>query len=192
MSNKENILKKEFDPKDVQRLRNLITKKYGDKTTLGVGYEKEEIEYKEGDEWEDNGKKWTIKNGIKQNVTKLDKLKELAFFPLLCPNCSQPMNHKNDKLIYNNHKKCFNCLVEYETELKRLGLWDEYEKKIHNEGIDKFIANYQSWVEEIINDKNQSFVTEQGDIENWIGGFDLEKIKSSTEASIKYLESLKK
>jgi len=65
-------------------------------------------------------------------------------------------------------------------------------KKIHNEGIDKFIANYQSWVEEIINDKNQSFVTEQGDIENWIGGFDLEKIKSSTEASIKYLESLKK
>jgi hypothetical protein len=189
---KESVLKKEFDPKDVQRLRNLLTQKYGDKTTIGVGYEKEQKEYEEGNVWEENGKKWTIKDGIKQNITKLDKLKELSHFPLFCPCCSKPMNHKNDKLIYNNHKKCFNCLIEYETELKRLGLWDEYEKRIHNEGIDKFIENFQLWVKEMIDESNQSFVTEQGDVESWVGGLDLDRIEINSKASIEYLQSLKK
>ena len=30
-------LKKEFKRKDVERLRNLVTGKYGNKTTIGVG-----------------------------------------------------------------------------------------------------------------------------------------------------------
>ncbi len=35
-----NVLKKEFKSADVQRLRNLMTGKQGEKTTTGVGYEK--------------------------------------------------------------------------------------------------------------------------------------------------------
>ena len=31
---KETLLKKEFNPADVQRLRNLVTKKYGDVTKI--------------------------------------------------------------------------------------------------------------------------------------------------------------
>ena len=34
----ENYLKKQFKKKDVQRLRNLIQGKYGDKTKKQVGY----------------------------------------------------------------------------------------------------------------------------------------------------------
>ncbi len=34
------MLKKQFKERDVQRLRNLVTKKYGDKTTQGIGYTK--------------------------------------------------------------------------------------------------------------------------------------------------------
>ena len=38
---KDNVLKKEFKEKDVQRLRNLIQGKYGEKATMGTGYTKQ-------------------------------------------------------------------------------------------------------------------------------------------------------
>ena len=63
----ENMLKKEFKHSDVERLRNLVKKDYTAKTKLQTGYQKKLNKYKEGDIWEESGKKWTIKNGIKQN-----------------------------------------------------------------------------------------------------------------------------
>ncbi len=46
---KDNVLKKEFQRKDVERLRNLVKGKHGDKTTLGIGYTKKQEHYHEGD-----------------------------------------------------------------------------------------------------------------------------------------------
>ena len=37
----DNVLKREFQQKDVQRLRNLMTGKYGEKTSVGTGYTKQ-------------------------------------------------------------------------------------------------------------------------------------------------------
>ena len=70
----ENNLKKEFAPRDVQRMRNIITGDTGARTQIQTGYEKKDEVHKEGDVWIEDGKKWTIKNGIKQTVTKLDEL----------------------------------------------------------------------------------------------------------------------
>ncbi len=87
---KESVLKKDFKEKDVQRLRNLVTKKYGEKISTSVGFTNNIHEvYVEGDVWEIDGKKWTIKDGIKQNVTKLDKARETINFPLFCPACKK-------------------------------------------------------------------------------------------------------
>ena len=68
----ENVLKKDFKSADVQRLRNLMTGKQGERTAAGVGYSKKQEFHEEGDVWEKDGRQWTIKNGIKQNITKLD------------------------------------------------------------------------------------------------------------------------
>ena len=65
----ENVLKKDFKSADVQRLRNLMTGKQGERTTAGVGYSKKQHFHEEGDVWEEDGRQWTIKNGIKQNIT---------------------------------------------------------------------------------------------------------------------------
>ena len=65
----DNVLKKEFSKKDVQRVRNLVQGKHGDKVTEGVGYSKKEEIRKEGDIWEADGRKWTIKDGIQQKIT---------------------------------------------------------------------------------------------------------------------------
>ena len=78
---KDSLLKKEFKQSDVQRVRNLVNKDFTSKTKIQSGYAKTSKRYKEGDIWEEQGKKWTIKNGIKQNVTKLDKAKKAVRIP---------------------------------------------------------------------------------------------------------------
>ena len=87
----DNLLKKEFKTRDVQRMRNIITKNTGDKTGVQVGYTKAYEDHKEGDIWEERGKKWTIKNGIKQTVTRFDNIKKKVFAPITCPTCNKPM-----------------------------------------------------------------------------------------------------
>jgi uncharacterized protein (UPF0128 family) len=93
---KDSTLKKEFKKSDVQRMRNIITGKTGDRTQILGGWENKIEEHKEGDAWEEDGKKWTIKNGIKQSITKLDKFKHLISLPLTCPSFKKPM--KADEL----------------------------------------------------------------------------------------------
>ena len=68
------MLKKEFKRKDVERMRNIIQGRAGDSSEQQIGYTKKRIERKEGDIWKEGHKTWTIKNGIKQTVSKLDKL----------------------------------------------------------------------------------------------------------------------
>ena len=86
--------RKQFKKHDVERLRNLVKGKTGDKTTSGIGYNGEEsIDHKEGDIWEEDGKTWTIRDGIKENITKLDKFKKVAV-PIFCPNCKQNIDRQ--------------------------------------------------------------------------------------------------
>ena len=187
----DNVLKKEFNKKDVQRVRNVMTGKAGDRTTEGIGYTKKQEFRQEGDIWTENGREWTIKEGIRQNVTKLDKAKE-ALMPMFCPSCNKIMNHKHDQMFWNNHRKCYNCLIEFEQELRIKGLWEEYEKQIHNTDIDNFIKDYQVWVEDMLTTSNQGFVTEAGDVENWKGGINKGLARQSTTEVVEYLQSLKK
>ena len=51
-----------------------------------------------------------IKNGIKQNITKLDSIKKLALFPIACPKCKKAMKDDDiNKKMYYIHGSCFNC-----------------------------------------------------------------------------------
>jgi hypothetical protein len=58
MSQKDTVLKKEFNKNDVQRLRNLVQGKYGEKTRSSVGFSKAEEFHEEGDIWEVDYQKW--------------------------------------------------------------------------------------------------------------------------------------
>ena len=70
------MLKKEFNKKDVQRARNLITGNSSASTGIQIGYKTKQKNYKEGDVWKEGRKTWTIKNGIKQTISKLDSIKK--------------------------------------------------------------------------------------------------------------------
>jgi len=166
----ESTLKKEFSKRDVQRMRNLITGKSGDKTQIQVGYEKIQQDHKEGDVWEEDGKKWTIKNSVKQSITKLDKFKHLVSLPLTCPCCKKPMKTNDlNKKMYSIHQMCLDCVIDMEAKLKVQGTFDDYQKNIinsnKNASLEDFERALESWLEE-----KDTFVSEQGDIENWSGG----------------------
>ena len=185
------MLKKDFKSADVQRLRNLVTGKHNEKSTTGIGYNKKQEFHDEGDVWEEDGRQWTIKNSIKQNITKLDKAKKSVVMPLFCPCCSNLMKNKNDKLFYIQYNRCFDCQIEFETDLRKLGLWEEYEKNIVNSDLDYLIKDYNVWIDEVINGSNESFITEEGDVERWVGS-NKKKLLENKEETIKYLQSLKK
>src|SRR5210317_1786340 len=107
----DSYLKKEFKESDVQRVRNIVNKDYTAKTKSQTGYQKAYKSRKEGDIWEESDKTRTIKNGIRQNITKLDAAKKAARVPLACPKCNGSMKHHLAKKMYNIHGFCFECTV---------------------------------------------------------------------------------
>jgi hypothetical protein len=190
----ESMLQKDFKSRDVQRMRNLITKNYGDKTVTQAGYTKETIEHKESDVWEENGKQWTIKNGLKQNITRLDNIKKSLIIPLICPSCSKPM--KNDTLnkkMWPIHKMCFDCVITMETKLKREGKFEEYERNMTRKGIETYIKELEEALLELSlsTTEDESVVTESGDIEHWVGGnIDNHKIIQDLQEHIQKLKDI--
>ena len=178
----ETQLNKEFREEDLQRMRNIITGNTGDSTKSQVGYQKKKIEYKEGDIWEENGKKWTIQNGLKQTITKHDKLRQIIVMPLKCPECKKAMKVNDlNKKMWSIHNKCFDCVVEYETHLRITGKYEEYEKKLMNANKDSFVDDYEQAVEAFVNDKGETYMSEAGHAENW----------SKTKVDPKIIKALK-
>jgi hypothetical protein len=186
----ESQLKREFNQRDVQRMRNIITKDYSAKTTTQIGYTKIQAEHKEGDVWEEDGRKWTIKDGIKQSVTRFDKLKKVLNLPLVCPNCGKAM--KNDTLnkkMWPIHSKCFDCVITMETELKRIGKFEEYARGLMNTGAKAYIKDLEDALLDLVGESNDVFVTEHGDVEKWAGkGIDTTKITKEIQEHIQELK----
>ncbi len=187
----DSMLKREFKERDVQRMCNIIKKDYTAKTTTQIGYSKAQIDHKEGDIWEENGKKWTIKNGIKQTVTRFDKLKESIHLPLTCPNCNKAMRgDRLNKKMWPIHKMCFDCVILMETKLKLIGQYEAYARSLVNGGVKAHIKDLEDVMLELaLSDNNESFVTEAGDVEKWAGkGVDKQKITTELQ---EYIQKLK-
>ena len=164
---KESLLKKEFKESDLQRARNLVNKDFTSKTKSQTGYQKTYDFHEEGDIWEENGKTWTIKNGLKQNITKLDSAKKAARIPLSCPKCGGPLRHRLAKKMYNIHGFCFDpCTVEYEASLRKAGLYEQYEKRMMQNNMEGFVKDLEQWMLDQVNTID-TFVTEQGEVEDW-------------------------
>lgn len=189
----ESLLKKEFKEKDIRRARNLISKDYTANTKIQTGYKAIIEKHGEGDIWEESGKKWTIKNGIKQNITKLNQAKEAIRIPLTCPNCGKPLKHWLDRKMYKIHGYCFDpCTVEYEAGLRKAGLYEQYEQRMMQGNMKAFIEDVEKWALEQTTAVD-TFVTEQGDIEDWNSNSSekaklLENVKQYVEHLGKYIK----
>lgn len=172
----ETLLKKEFKKSDVERIRNLIKKDYTAKTKVASGYKKAHVVRKEGDVWEEDGRTWTIQNGLKQNITKLDAAKDAYKIPLTCPKCIGSMSHWLAKKMYRIHGFCFECTVEYEASLRKAGKYEEYEKAMMQGNVKEFAKDLEQYIIGKL-EETSDFVTEQGDVEDWSNNSNLQKEK---------------
>ena len=179
------MLKKEFKRKDVERARNLIMGKTGASTGTQVGYNKKENKHKEGDIWTENKKTWTIKNGIKQTISKLDNIRKEIFMPLCCPECGRVMKAQKDKHLYKIHKKCYDWVIEFEHKLKIKGKYKEYIKNLKINNNIEHLNEIESYLLDAINSSNSGFISEQGDIERWVGGIDKVKMTKEVTQAVK-------
>ena len=187
------MLKKEFKRKDVDRARNLIMGKSDASSEKQVGYKKKRIEYKEGDVWKENGKTWTIKDGIKQTISKLDAIKKEVFMPLCCPKCGKVMKKRLDKPNYKVHKMCFDCVVDYEHKLRIKGEYDNYVKQLKLKNRLTEIDEIENMFLELANQSNDGFVSEHGEVERWKGGINKTKItKDITQAAQEARKNIQK
>jgi len=164
-------MKKYIPEHKVQRMRNLATKKFGKKTKIQIGYGNFTEEHKEGDIWEEKGKKWTIKNGITQSVTKLDSVRQSVLMPLVCPKCNtKPMKGQLDKLFWRLYKECSDCKITEETSLKIADRekYLEYEKEVTAANLKTYIKDMEMLVADYVNGLNRKgYITEAGKIEDW-------------------------
>ena len=172
------MLKKEFKRKDVQRARNLIMGNTSNSTGTQIGYKKEIKEYKEGDIWEEGKKVWTIKE---------------VFMPLSCPCCGKIMKKRLDKPNYKIHKKCFDCVVEFEHKLRIKGEYKNYKKRLVSKNSLDIIDEMESYLLDAINTSNSNYVSEDGVVERWVGGLNKKEFnKNIKEAANIRREHLKK
>jgi hypothetical protein len=161
---------KKFIPEHkVQRMRNLVTKKFGDKTKVQVGYGKGSKEHKEGDVWEEAGKTWTIKNGITQTVTKLDKARNSAIMPLFCPKCNDKhLKGQLDKVFWKLYGECSKCRLSIETKLKASGKWKQYELETISANAMDMLKQAGEMAKDFIDSTNrEGYVSETGRVEDW-------------------------
>ena len=76
------------------------------------------------------------------------------------------MEHWLSKKMYKIHGFCFNCTVDMEADLRKAGLYEDYERRMITGNIKEFVKDIENWVMNSLDDKN-SFVTEAGDVEDW-------------------------
>ena len=93
--------------------------------------------------------------------------------------------------MYKIHGFCFDpCTVMMEADLKKAGLYEQYEKRMMSGNIKAFANDIENWVLESINADN-TIVTEDGTVEDW-GGMNKEfkdKVLKDLKEYVKLLRS---
>lgn len=164
--------------KNSDRIRNILEGNYTSKTKVQSGYKKEKILHTEGDVWDENGKTWTIKNGIKQTISKLDYIRKYMMMPLLCPQCGCRMKKRLDKKFWSLKRKCFDCTIEEDTQRMIDGTFNQYEKEYISKNIKSWLHDIEAAIGDYVNLKPTNYVTEDGQIEDWVGGHDKEELSN--------------
>ena len=159
---------KQFSKDRIQRMRNLVSGNYGDKTKASSGYRKYNDRREEGDIWEEDGKTWTIKNGIKQNKTKLSEARKEMKIPFQCPECNTLMKNSAHKKMYRLYGHCLLCQNKFEHSLIAKGEYKKwFEKEVRNNfesWTNNRIKRFNAWFESL---DSKHYIAESGEVEDW-------------------------
>lgn len=166
---------------------------------IKVGYTKTEQERVEGEQFEEGGKTWVIKNGIKTSVSKLKQARQFGQMPLTCPNCGQRMEDNTQNMkSWLLRGYCFNCLIKHDNDLVVNGQFKQFEREEMIKNVKAYTESMKQELQEYIKDyKSKKYITEDGDIEEWSSDPEMEvKINQYCDVleqqCIKIIEDLNK
>jgi hypothetical protein len=86
------------------------------------------------------------------------------------------MKKRLDKPNYRIHKMCFDCVIEFEHKLRINGKYEEYLNQLKLKNRLTEINEMESFYLDLANQNSNSHISEQGEIQRWMGGVDKEKI----------------
>lgn len=169
----------------------------GEQYSPVLGYEKETVERKVGDVWEDEyhiyekKKGYIVKTGKNHSVYK--DVRDFIETKSQCKNasCKKQKYGYNDKLMIVQTGLCIDCIVKIESDIKRSNLWESYEcwrmftkaLGIANDTIDK--------IEQGIKDLKPyyEFILENGTIERWDLPKSVDEMRKDMELEISRIKS---
>jgi hypothetical protein len=102
------------------------------------------------------------------------------------------MDKQLDPFYYKSFGECLDCRTITETQMKISGEWRDYTDNTFNAEIDQQIEEYKNWFSNILSEGKEGYVSENGEIQKWVGGIDKERAQKSLDDAIEYLKSLKK
>jgi hypothetical protein len=168
----------------------------GNRPFIQVGYDPNlnNSKRKEGEEWEDGqGNKWVWKNGSKIKVSKFGQIK----IDQRCSICNADMKFGNylDDRFYPKTGKCYDCSISFDSKLKSLGVYADYEKyKIYNNMLSEmkdFKSNLVSSIEYLEKnpDEKLQFFNDDGSQEFWTDDTpQIQKVLSDLKKDLKDIE----
>ena len=98
------------------------------------------------------------------------------------------MDKQLDPFYFKAYGECVDCRSITETQLKISGKWEEHTNQIFNAEIDQQINEYKSYFESALSDGTEGYVSENGEVQKWVGGIDKNKAKESLDEIVKYFK----
>lgn len=169
----------------------LIKKLFFNNEKIQISLQEENKKHKEGDIWEESGKKWTIKNGIKRTVSELKTLRNSIQAPLICPKCKKPMIKQKDPDIYKLFNMCMDCKIKEDTELMIKGEFDKKEQEYIYYNKLEWFKQLQEQLKDFIDQHDSDYIINQfGDIESLQKNMSKEDLTKILDKQIKEIEKI--
>lgn len=130
---------------------------------------------------EDNEWKKEAQQKKEESYKKMDAIFDYLNEMYTCKKCNKNcrlFGKKLDDKVILKTGMCFDCLVQYETELRITGEYNEYAQKKIEDNAKSWLEEFKQTLEDYKNqysDEVKSYVTEAGDVEEWGGGIEKEK-----------------
>lgn len=192
------MAKKEFQKKYMHPTRRklvdmVFTGEYDTNTHISTSETKKQIKRNVGDIWEDETGVWEQKEFGKVKRSKLtETMAEVRKYlenALNCKNSECDVKGKYsraDKKLIAKTGYCAGCLGRKELQIKEDGLWQEYNEYIAYtnaiaEGKD-ILQNLNQAILEV--DNIHTYVEEDGSVEEWTQGKDIDTLKSEIQSEI--------
>ena len=160
--------------------------------------DKEFVMRKPGDTWEEGGYIYIQHEGWLEKTTKnLVAMQEEGLFePKKCSTCGSTANNHLDEKFLRIRNKCFNCNIKYETHLRLIGKYEDYEKKVMMNNALSFFKDAKQELEHYIDSATDVdiYFNDDGTQQKWVGNADrvkdhFRKELDDVNTEIKRLES---